>query len=95
MADNKDRFEITELFMTQSSKDRRFYSTIQRGSDSDGHPVVFGKIKVLNGFVCAIASNQDVLGSWLDELVLMSLEYGLHEDRGVTSTVGDQMCFLN
>ncbi|MBA7542833.1 hypothetical protein ES705_35157 [subsurface metagenome] len=51
--------------------DRCFHGTIKRLVDSEGNPVVYGKIKVLNDFISAQASNQDVLGKNLDELVLM------------------------
>ena len=37
--------------------------------DSDGNPVVWGKIKVLDGFIYAMASDQWILGDKLDELV--------------------------
>jgi hypothetical protein len=43
--------------------DRCFHGTIRRERDVDGNPVLRGKIKVLDGFVMAQASNQDVLGS--------------------------------
>jgi hypothetical protein len=39
MADKKDGFELTKLSMAQADRDRRFYGMIQRGPDSDGHPV--------------------------------------------------------
>jgi hypothetical protein len=39
--------------------------------------LVFGKITVNNGFVCASAATQEELGKKLDELVKMVLDYGL------------------
>ena len=66
MADKKDRLEITEMFMAQADRDRRFYGTISRGFDADGTPVVRGKIMVLDGFVCAMASTREELGEKLD-----------------------------
>ncbi len=47
------------------------------------NPVVYGTIKVLDGFVCAMATCQDELGSRLDELVKMVLDEGLHHSEGV------------
>ncbi len=84
MADKKDRLEITELFMAQADKDRRFFGTIQRGFDADGVPAVYGKIMVLDGFVCAMASSQEELGERLDELVLMVLDYDIHNMTNTT-----------
>ena len=51
-----------------------FFGTIKRGFDSDGVPVIYGKIKVLDGFIYALAATQDVLGKRLDALVLMVLD---------------------
>jgi hypothetical protein len=44
MADNKDRHEITKPLMAQIDRDRRFHGTIHRDSDSDGHPLDYGRI---------------------------------------------------
>ncbi len=95
MADKKDHLEITELFMAQASVDRRFYGTIQRGFDADGVPVVYGKITVLDGFVCSMAACLDVLGTRLDELVKMVLDEGLHDDACQTITIAGSPIFLN
>jgi hypothetical protein len=80
MTNKKDNLEIQEIFMAKAGKqgwDRCLYGTIQRGLDSDGSPVVRGKIKVLDGFVCAMAKDQWELGEKLDELVFLVLEYEL------------------
>lgn len=69
---------ITELFLAKAGKqgwERYFYGTIRRETDADGNPVVYGKIKVLYGFICAQAANQDELGWKLDEMVRMVLGY--------------------
>ncbi len=81
MTNKKDNLEITELFMAKAGRhgwDRCFHGTIKRETDADGNPVVYGKIKVLDGFICAQAENQWKLGDMLDTLVLMILDYGLH-----------------
>ena len=67
--------------------DRCFYGMIQRGLDADGSPVVRGKIKVLNGFVCAQARDQWELGEKLDELVLLVLDYELQANPNPDSYV--------
>ena len=98
MKNKKDKLEIQELFMAKAGKhgwDRCFHGTIKRETDADGNPIVYGKIKVNDGFVCTQAGHQDVLGSRLDELVLMVLDYGLHSDAGATSEIADSTCFLN
>lgn len=84
MPNKKDRLEITELFMANPYGDfsRCYYGTIRRGTDTEGNPVVYGKIKVLKGFIYAMASDQWELGDKLDELVFMILEMGLHSNKG-------------
>ena len=89
--------EITKLFGEKCGKDwsRFFFGTIRRETDTNGNPVVYGKIKVLEGFIYAQAACQNELGARLDDLVKMVLDYGLHEDAGVTSIIADMNCFIN
>ena len=47
--------EITELFMAQADRDRRFHGTIKR---EEG--LVRGEIKVNDGYIYAVAPNQDM-----------------------------------
>ena len=75
--------------------DRCFHGTIKRETCVDGNPVVYGKIKVLDGFICAKASDQWELGDRLDKLVKMVLDYGLHDDTVVTFDVIGFSCCLN
>ncbi len=49
------------------------------GSDSDGHPVIRCEIKDLDGFVCAMASHQDVLGKHLDKLLVLILDFQINQ----------------
>jgi hypothetical protein len=80
MSDKKDRLELTEVFIAKAGKhgwNKCFYGTIQRGLDADDNPIVRGKIKVKDGFICAQARDQWELGEKLDELVLLVLEYEL------------------
>jgi hypothetical protein len=69
----KDRFEITEIFMAKVGNDwnRCYHGTIRREVDENGKPVVYGKIKINNGYICAQASDQWELGAKLDELAFM------------------------
>ncbi len=61
---------------------RCFHGTITRSNDVNGNPVVFGKIKVNDGSICAKASDQWELGEILDEMVLMVLDAGIHAHAG-------------
>lgn len=80
------RVEITEMFMAKADWSRCFHGTIKRAKTNEGIPVVYGKILVKNdihnGFVYAKAKDQWDLGDKLDELVIMVLDKGLHNDSG-------------
>jgi len=93
-----DRFELTELFMAKAGKqgwDRCFHGTIRRERDADGNPTVYGKIKVGDGYIYALAKDQWELGEKLDEMVLMILEKGLHSNTGKKSVIAGSPYFLN
>ena len=91
----KDRLQITELFMAQADRDRRFYGTIQRLKNEDGTDYCFGKIKVNDGFICARADNQDELGRKLDEMVLLILDHNIQSMAGNTEIIAGTDVFLN
>lgn len=95
MNKGESKFELSELFMAAADRDRRFLGTIKRGFDFSGHPIVWGRIEVNSGFICAQAANQDVLGERLDEILKMVLDKGLHESGGVTSEIANTTYFLN
>jgi hypothetical protein len=98
MSSKKDKLEITELFMAKAGKhswDRCFYGTIKRETRADGNTIVYGKIKVLDGFVCAMAATQEKLGDRLDELVLMVLDYGLYDGIKLSTIILETELFLN
>jgi len=92
------RLDITEIFMAKAGKqgwDRCFHGTIKRETDENGNPVVRGKIKVNDGYICSQAGDQWELGDKLDELVLMILDFGLHSDTGITSVIAGTPYFQN
>ena len=97
MKDKKDRLEIQELFMAKAGNDfsRCFHGTIRRETCVDGNPIVYGKIRIGDGYICAMASHQDELGERLDDMVLMILDEGLHNVAGVTTKIFDMDFFQN
>lgn len=76
------KIELTELFMAQADKYRCFYGTIKRSKDKDGNTLFFSEIKVKDGFVCSQETDRDRLGKNLDEMCIMVLDKGLHNDNG-------------
>lgn len=98
MKDKKSGIELTELFMGKAGKtgwDRCFHGIIKRETDADGNPVVIGRIKVGDGFILAQAANQYALGERLDELVLMVLDYGLHDNDDISLMMVGTNFYLN
>ena len=99
MIKKKDmKIQLTEIFMAKCGKtgwDRCFHGTIKREFDADGSPIVIGKIKVLNGFILAQAKDQWELGEMLDEIVLLVLDMGLHENEGLSTLIAGTHYFLN
>ena len=84
MDKKKDRLAIQELFMAKAGKqgwDRCFHGTIRRETDADGNPIVYGKIKINDGYIYAMAKDQWELGEKLDELVLANLTLNLCDDH--------------
>ena len=69
--------------------------TIKRDFDADGNPVVYGKIEVKDGFVCAQAEDQWELGEKLDEMVLMVLDYSLNSHPAMTTIIYETNFNLN
>ena len=92
------KIEITEIFMAKAGKngwDRCFHGTIRRERDADGNPVVYGKIKVNDGYIYATAKDQWELGEMLDDMVLMILDKGLHATVGRNSIIAENLFSLN
>ncbi len=58
-AKENDKLKITELFFAQAGRERRFYGTIQRDSDDNGIPYVYGEIRINQGYIYSRADNQD------------------------------------
>jgi len=72
------KLEITEIFMAKAGKygwDKCFHGIIRRENDKNSNPIVFGKIKINDGFIIANAKDQWELGDKLDELVLVNLNF--------------------
>ena len=80
MKEKKLKVEITELFMAQADRDRRFHGTIKRSGG-----IVYGTIEINGGQIYASAKDQWELGKKLDEMVKLFLDADLHETDTVTA----------
>ena len=92
------KIQLAEIFMAKAGRngwDRCFHGTIKRGHDMNGNPVVYSKIKVKDGYIYAMASDQWKLGEMLDEMVIMVLDNGIHTHAGEFVTISNMKYFLN
>ena len=90
------KIEITELFMAKADKERCFFGIIKRWRDDNGLPRVFSKIVMPNdGFLCAQESDQKILGNVIDEICIMALDKGIHDDCGKFVEICGEKLFLN
>ena len=90
-----DDFEINEMFLAQADVNRCFAGIIKRLTDITGNPYVFSRIVVNDSLLCARAPEQKELGRNLDEMCVMILDKGLHDDAGVSTEIFGGRYFLN
>ena len=97
--EKKNKFrnlQITELFMAKAGWSRCFHGIIEREKDENGVEIsVYGKIKVNEAHIMARAENQFILGEKLDDMVLLILDYGLHDDPGKSIEVAGAALYSN
>ena len=89
------KIEITEMFCAQIDGDRMYTGCIKRLRDANGNPVVFSRIVMPDGLLCAREDNQEALGLNLDKLCKMVVDEGLHNDTGVYSEIFGTYFYLN
>ena len=80
----KVNVSITEIFMSKAGIgdkgfDRCFHGIIRREKDEDGNPIVYGNIKINEGYIIADGKDQWELGEKLDQLVLINLTINLFD----------------
>jgi hypothetical protein len=94
--DNSDRLQIVELFMAKADPKRCFFGIIKRWEDDKGTPYVASKIVMPNdGYIVAQEHNQRILGTMLDEICVMVLDCGIHDNSGVSYEIFGIDFFLN
>jgi hypothetical protein len=91
----KERIEITELFMAKKGKkgwEDCFMGVIYREKDESGIQIaVNGNVTIgKDGKIWSRDVNEDAYGENLDNIVELRLDFGLHDNPGVTSVVADQ-----
>ena len=91
----KQRLEFTEIFTAKACPSRVFWGIITRREDEDGNPVVFSRILMDDGLLCANAENQIILSKNLNELAKMVCFGQLHNDHGIRKEIFGSDLFLN
>lgn len=73
--------QITELFLVKADWTRTFIGNIRREVDVDGNPVVLGEVIVQEGKMWSISNTQNELVMNLDNICILKLDYGLHDEQ--------------
>jgi len=74
------KIELTEIFMAKKGKGKKGFDNCFHGTIRRGDGIVWGNIKVNDGYVIASGKDQWDLGDKLDELVIANLTINLCDD---------------
>jgi hypothetical protein len=86
---------ITELFLVKADWERTFMGEIRRETDSNGNPIIIGKVVIMNGTAWSSATTEEELRKNMDDLCKMKLDGELHLHPGITIKISDIEYFLN
>lgn len=87
--------QIVELYLVKADWNRTFMAQIIKEKTEDGKEIVRGNVVINEGKVWSVADNEEELGTYLDDLCIMKLDYGLHEKAGITLKIAGEYFFLN
>lgn len=87
--------EITELFLVKADWNRTYMAQIIREKNADGTEIIRGHVIINEGKAWSIGNNEGELGTYLDDLCILKLDYGLHEKAGITLKIAGEDFFLN
>ena len=92
---NLSKIQITELFLVKSGWSRTFLAEIVRGNTEDGKTINYGTVVVNEGKMWSTGETQDELSNYLDDICTMKLDYGLHDDAGISTKIAGGSLFHN
>jgi hypothetical protein len=81
--------QITELYLVKADWNRTFMAQIIRERTEEGKEIVRGNVVINEGKVWSVADTEDELGDYLDDICIMKLDYGLHDQPGLTEKISD------
>lgn len=86
---------ITELILIKADWQRTFIGSLRKELDIEGNPIHIASVIVQEGMIYGNSPNQEDLINNMDDICLMKLDFGLHEDAGVTIKIFGTDFFLN
>jgi hypothetical protein len=89
--------QITELFLVKCGEDwtRTFIGEIIREKTVDGMEFIYGNVVINEGKAWSVGSTEEELGTYLDDICTMKLDYNLNSSAGVTTQIFGEDFFLN
>jgi hypothetical protein len=87
--------QITELFIVKADWHRTFMAHIIREKKADGQEIIHGSVSINEGKAWSVGSTEEELGTYLDDICVLKLDFGLHSHTGVTTKIFEEDFFLN
>ena len=85
--DNKDKFQLVELFLVAADIHRTFPATMLTRHDENNQEFFIGTVIIHEGEVIGRAKSQTELERNMDDICKMKLDYGLHSAEGASSEI--------
>ena len=95
MKGHKTNIEIRELILAKADWTRTYIGTIDWYTREDGSKVVIGKVKVNESQVVCKANNIEELGKFLDDMVILILDYDLNNYPSIKFMVASTELYQN
>ena len=93
--EKKQKKEVTEMFVAKACQSMVYWGIITRTQDESGNPILFSRIMMDDGLLCAQSHDQKILAKNLNCIARMVVFENLHSDRGRTEEIFGSDFFLN
>ncbi len=93
--EKKPKVEISEIFVAKACVSMVYWGIITRTQDENGNPILFSRIMMDDGLLCAQSHDQKILAKNLNCMARMVVFGGLHDNRGKTEEIFGSDFFLN
>ena len=92
---NRERFQLTEMFAAKVDNDRFFYGIIKDITDYNGNELLFSRIKINNGYICANDVDRKRLSDKVDEIAILVVDKKIHEIESKSIDIFESPFVLN